>query len=172
MKIGGKKLEGINVEPFVLPRATGDIVFQLQAVPDMSGFLAICPEPEVPISVNAKTGKKAPDPDSEDYLKALGEWAGRKYRYIQIQSLAATKELEWELVDVKNPETWDLVPKELKAAGLTDIEIARLLGAINAVQGLNDTKFQEALDRFVLRQKEALAEDEAKTSRKLAQSSM
>lgn len=151
MKIAGKKLDGPNVEVVVFPRQSGDIVIKAQAVLDESEFRELCPSPEAPI-ITRRDGTKFRDTDDKKYDEELSKWARRKVAWTMIKSLEATEDLEWETVSINDPETFENVNKELGEAGFTQAEQVRIMDAVNQVNGLDQSKIEEATKNFLATQ--------------------
>jgi len=157
MKIKGKKIEGPNVVIAVIPRQSGDIIFKAKAVLDYDKFDALCPTPEPP-TVTKPGGVTFKDVENAKYKEAVMEWAQQKTAWMVLESLKATDDLEWETVDYGKPETWDNYTKELQSSGFSDPEIARLIDAVTAANGLSQEKIDEATNRFLAGQVEAQSE--------------
>ena len=157
MKLNGKKIEGPNVEVVVIPRRTGNLVFKAQAVLDYDVFDAICPTPKPRESIKPG-GERTLMYNEKDYTVALDKWASKKTEWMILKSLEATESLEWETVDMDDPDTWVNYQDELKAASLSPMEIARIVNAVTAACGLDQSKIDEATAAFLA----GLAEEQEK----------
>lgn len=155
MKMNGKQLRGPNVEVLVLPRSEEDLVFKAEAVLDYGDFDKICPLPEPP-QVMRPGGEISMDMNDSKYQERLQEWANWKTHWVILESLKATKNLEWETVNPSKPETWGNYEKEMKEAGLSPPEIGRIVQTVSSACGLNQDKIDEATKRFLAGQGEAL----------------
>lgn len=156
MKIHGKKIEGPAVEVLVIPRQGGDLVFRAVAVLDYKEFMAACPQP-LPPKVMKPGGGESVDSNDVNYSKALTKWAIQKTDWMVLQSLSATEALEFETVKKDDPETWDNYREELVEAGFTEGEINRIINLVITVNGLDQTKIDEATERFLSEAAEAPA---------------
>ena len=148
MRINGKVVEGPNEVVRVIPRNNGELVFKAKAVLDYTIFEGICPPPEPPKKM--KPGQD-PEPDysNAEYVKALDEYATKRFHYMVLKSLEATDGLEWDTVDINEPDTWDKYEGDLKNAGFTEREIVIILDMVMEANSLNDDKIQEATKRFL-----------------------
>ncbi len=158
MKINGKKITGANEGVIVIPRESGDdLVFKIRAVMDMSEFDKLHPEPSPPsrLMANGKTVKNLKDPN---HVKACDRHIQTKLNWIVLKSMQATEGLEWETVDIDDANTWDKLRPELKTAGLSDVEINRVINSCIDINALDEEKIEEARDRFLLAQQEQVDE--------------
>lgn len=164
MKLNGEPLPQPKSKLVVFPRGTKMVddpenpgqkkeekiflAFECGVVTDFSEFERVCPLPKPP---KVTRPNKAPeiDPKNPDYLKAMNDHGLRNEHWIVIQSLLATKGLEFEKVDLEKPETWHLWIIELKEAGLSLGEILNLKSAVIEVNGLDDNKLDEARQAFL-----------------------
>lgn len=154
MKIGGKKLNGPNVMTLVLPReGEDDIVIKAQAVLDMEDFESLCPEP-IPPSIRMAGGEIVKDVKDETFLKKVKEHNERRYRYIILKSLEATPGLEWETVNLRQPETWENYFEEMKSAGFSNAERSRIELLVFDANALSEDRLKEARDRFLRSQQQ------------------
>jgi hypothetical protein len=150
MKIGGKRIEGLNEGILVLPRGDDDpIVFRARAIVDMAEFTAMCPDPEAP-KILKRGGEVGHDFNDKSYLAAMSDYAKLRSAWMLIVSLEATPGLEWDTVDKQDPTTWGNYEQDLKNAGFGDLERARILALVMEVNAVSETKLQEARDRFLL----------------------
>lgn len=148
MKIKGRNLAK-NIETLVLPRPDNeDIVFMFRALTDIDEFEKMVPEPEPPKGRNSK-GQVVPDYDDESFKQQMKRRGDQQYDYMMLASMSATEGLEWEKVDLKNPNTYHLWEQELKEAGISMWEIGRIKAAVLSVNGLNEAKIQAAQASFL-----------------------
>lgn len=149
MNIGGKKLS--DFPPVIIPIVRGEEVFyfQAKAVVDMTEFENYCPRPVPPMIHHKGQPQPVQDLTDKKFLVAVDEYAKKKASYMVIKSLSSTPDLKWEKVDVTNPSTYELYLEELKAFGLNDIEIDRIVNGVFEANGMNDAKIEEAKKRFL-----------------------
>jgi len=148
MKYLGEKLDAPTVEVIVIPRQTGDIVFKAAAILDYSNFEKMCPQPEPPESMVPGGGTQQ-DIEDPKYNEHLNEWAERKSHWMILKSLQSTEDLEWETVDMAKPETWKNYAQELRDAHFTDYHINQILNIAITVNGLDQSKIDEATKSFL-----------------------
>jgi hypothetical protein len=164
MKLNGKPLPGPSMDFVVLPRpktqepdpenegqmreVNNDLVFKCRAVLDFSEFEAKVPDPK-PIMVTRPNQAPTPDFNHPEYLKQQLDYGLKKQNWLTIQSLMATPNLEWERVDLDNPETWKEWSQELQDGGVTIGEMLRIQQKVHQVNGLDEEKFDEARKAFL-----------------------
>lgn len=152
MKINGKRLDCPNIVTIVLPRSSGeDVVFKAKAVLDAEDFERLCPPPKPPTMIRKGFGR-VEDIEDPRYKAAMEERNTKRFDWIIIQSLRATDGLEWEKVKYSDSNTWHLYKEELREAGLGDYEIQRLIRGVLEANCLDETKMEEARNRFLLGQ--------------------
>ncbi len=151
MKIKGKKIEGPNREIVAIPRGMDDdLIFMVNAVMDMSSFEKMCPVPEPPLrKIN---GVDVPNLKDTAFLKLLDKHAEKRMAWMVITSLEGTEGLEWDVIDVGDPSTWLLFQDEMKSAGLSQMEINRIVAGVISVNALSESKIDAARERFLLLQ--------------------
>lgn len=156
MKLHGKKLEGANVEVVAIPRQSGDLIFKAKAVLDYEPFDKLYPMPTPP-EVMRPGGLRTFNTEDPRYNEAMNKWAQSKFHWMFITALRETDGLEWETVDYADPTTWENYQSELREAGLAPAEVARIQKAVTDACGLNQAKIDEATERFLAGQAQALA---------------
>lgn len=149
MKIGGVEVNGPANEVLVLPRATSqDIVFTCQAVLDMSQFEAMCPEPKAKAILMA--GKRNFEPNLKDptYIQQCADHASKRFAFIALKSLEPSN-IEWDSVSLDKLETWESWEKELQSAGLSTIEVNRVIVAVMRANSLDEDMLEKARASFL-----------------------
>jgi hypothetical protein len=146
MKIGGREVSGVCREVLVLPRLGGDIVFIAEAVVDMSPFDAQVQRPVVPQVITSKG--TVDDTDSSSYRVAATMYEQLRFDYITIISLAPSK-IEWDTVDMDKPGTWPNWAKDLTKAGLSSVELNRVVNLVMQANCLDEQKLKAARDSFL-----------------------
>jgi len=146
MKIGGVQVSGPSEEILVLPRDPQPLVFRAQAVPNMDTFFALCPEPKAP-GILTKDGV-VPDEKDAGYLSVLKSHNDQRLAYMVIKTLEPSQ-IEWDSVRLDNPKTWSGWEKELKSAGLTHIEVQRVIQLVLDANALNEDKLVKAREVFL-----------------------
>lgn len=152
MKYKGKTVTPPAPKKIAFPRADGPIVFTCGPVLDYTEFDNICPMPKPPVI--QRIGKE-PINDTKDkrFIAAVDTYALRKTQWMVLQSLNATEDLEWETVDMLDPETWNNYNDEL-AAVFTEREIEDLLSAVFEVNAPTPEARQQAIDSFMSLQRD------------------
>ena len=155
MKINGQELKGICVETLVLPRQEDDIVIRAQAISDFDEFDKLCPEPKAP----GKLTKDGWEPNLKDdtYRSVLDIYHENRIAYLVVHSLEIN-ETEWDTVDINNPKTWTNYTEDFKKAGLSAIEIGRVVQVVMQANALDEEKLEKARANFLLGQQQAAEE--------------
>lgn len=149
MKIGGREIKGPMEEVIVLPRGEGedDIVFKAKAVLDAKRYRELCPEPKPRKMIKRGVGE-VDDLDNPSYKAAVDEHNKLYTAFLVIESLKSTEGLEWDTVDDEDPSTWQNYEEDLKNAGFSDFERARILAGVMAANALNENTIKQARERF------------------------
>lgn len=154
MRIGGVKIEGPAEEILVLPRGEQMLVIRACAV-NLDDFDALCPEPKPPGKLT-KDGW-IPDVENESYKQVINSHNEKRIAYLVIKSLSPS-EIEWDTVEAENPRTWTNYVQDFKAAGLTTIEINRVVQCVMRANSLDEDKLEQARKVFLLGQAQAQKE--------------
>jgi hypothetical protein len=163
MKLNGKALSGPAVEIVVIPRQDGDLVFKAQAVLDYDDHDKINPQPKPPVVIRPG-GVESVDMEDKKYNEKLDTWARQKFYWMFLKSLAATDGLEWETVDMSDPLTWELYKEEMQTGGLAPAEVQRIELCVTNACGLNQSKIDEATNRFLAGQAQVRAAESSPSS--------
>ena len=147
MKIGGIDPNTLSREIIlVLPRGESQIVFRAKGLKDMTEFNAICPLPKAPGKLT-KDGF-VPNTNDPSYQQVLQQWSSKRLGYMVARTLEPT-EIEWDTVDIKNPETWGNWENDLKSAGLSQFECNRVTSLVLEANSLDDDKIEKARAVFL-----------------------
>ena len=149
MRLHGQTIQGIYVRDVVIPRDPGEpIALKVQAVMDFDDFDKLCPEPQ-PGKIIKPDGSNRLDLEDPKYKEAFSAWAEKRVFWIYCQSLSATPELEWDVVDPKNPETWPLLDKEFSDAGFSTYERALVYREIARVNCMDEEHLEASRKAFL-----------------------
>jgi hypothetical protein len=155
MKIKGKMPDRPTPEICVIPRPSGeDIVFRARLI-DYNRFKELVKTPQPPLVTKAG-GVKTEDYTDATFVNAVSRFNTLRAAYMVIESLKETDGLEWETVKDDDPDTWPNYEQELLDAGLTQNEINHIMGAVMNANSMNESRFEEARERF-LRTQEVVA---------------
>lgn len=148
MKIGGIDPTTLPcVTTLVLPRGDqGQLVFQATGLKDMGQFDKLCPEP-VPPKKLTKEGTVA-DTDDKNYQTEMAGYSKRRLAYVVLNSLSPSS-IEWDTVQLDTPASWVNWEDDLKKAGLSQIEIQRVLSLVSEANCLDESKLQKARELFL-----------------------
>jgi hypothetical protein len=151
MRVAGIEITECE-ELLVLPRPDGNpIPFRAKAVAIKDEFDRLIPEPVAPVL--QKKGGKVSDLQDKDYLAAVSKRDDARFAFMCLRSLEPSQ-IEWEQVKIKEPNTWTLWTDELKEAGLSEVEVNRVVGLVMAANALDEEKISEARKSFLLGQGE------------------
>lgn len=153
MRIDGKKITEPHYELLVLPRPSGDIAIKAGAVISMDEFDKLCPVPKAPMKI-MKGGKKEEDLQSPLHRQRIQDHGKKRLGYMLIKSLESTENLEWEILNAADPNTWDKWEKELKDSGFSEMEIMRIIQTVMRANCLDEERLEEARSNFLLTQSE------------------
>lgn len=148
MKYKGQAIKGKNREIIPIPREGGDIIFIAEAVQDWKDFDSLVSEPEPP-EIIKPGGVRIKDKKDKGYLQAVDKYNELRTHFLVIKSLEATEDLEWETIDVTNPDTWSKYQEELKASDFSDIEIGRIVIGVMRANSLDENMIEEARTNFL-----------------------
>jgi hypothetical protein len=148
MRLKGKSIP--LPKPVTVTFHRGDEVFTLvvKAVLDGEGFDKILSEPVPPV-ITKVGGSTSPDLRDKKYLQAKKDWELKRTTWFLLEALSATPDLEWETVDINDPDTYPNLEKELET--FTPQERARLFEAINEAQNPTGKTEEQALENFIQR---------------------
>lgn len=149
MKINGQKLKDRQLYEVFIPRGNDDgILFRAQAV-DLSDIPI--QEPEVPLR---REKGKAPVKDTENakYREAKEDYDKKVFAYLIIKSLQPTEGLEWENVNLDDPNTWEKYLDELKESGFTNIEINNIIQGVLRANSLDEDYISKRRNDFLASQ--------------------
>lgn len=138
MKIKGLDLTKEHVDFVVFTRGDQKIVFTIKGVYNYDEFDTLVELPKPNIITNVKTGQKTADTESPSWTAKITEYVQLKNAYTALKSLSATEGLEWETVDIGQPDTWLNIDKELRQV-FSENELNFLLSKIVEVNGNAET---------------------------------
>lgn len=144
MKIAGVEISGAPEEILVLPRLSGDIVIRARGLSDLEKFEKLVPEPSPPVLLT-KDGKKF-DYDDPGYKSVVKSYGEKRLAFLVIHSL---QDIEWDTVDPDNPNTWPNWESDCKKAGLTQVEVNRIIQLVLETNSLSEVKLKAAREVFL-----------------------
>jgi len=147
MKISGVEIKGPNMEVLVLPRLEEDIIVRATAVTSMKEFDDLVPEPKAP-GIRTKDGWK-PNVKDTSYRQQIEHYNNQRLAYLVIVSLEPSK-VEWARVNIEDPSTYLEWDKELREAGLSDVEVNRVVLCVMQANALDEDKLKMAREVFLL----------------------
>jgi len=147
MKLNGKR-PGAHVEPIVLPRPGEPLVFLARAIDSFDEFDKICPSPTPPQKI--LPGKKvSTNYEDPNFKKAVARHGQLRLAYMVIKGLSETPGFEWETVKLDDHNTWTKYEDELKDAGLSGVEVNRIINGVSIANCLSEAAIEEARNDFL-----------------------
>lgn len=113
---------------------------------DYEEFERICPIPRAPFISHVGGGTEV-DTKDKRYAAKLETWSERRVQWMLIKSLNHTPGLEWEVVNLSKPDSWESYEKELKSF-LTVREFDELINSILEANSPTQNRRKEALENF------------------------
>lgn len=161
MRINGEPAHVPGIAHVPVPRPSGDLIFTCLSILDYTELETLCPEPTPPI-VRHRDGRKVKDYDDKAYQEARGKWSERRQAWSVLTSLKGTDWLSWDTVDMGDPETWMNYLEEFTKAGFAPIEVNRIIDGVYTACGLNQSKIDEAMERFLSGERERAKEESSR----------
>ena len=156
MKIGGVDPSTLPKEEIlVIPRGEQEIVFRATGVPDYDEFNKLCPEPKAPGKLT-KDGWE-PNENDPDYKSLMENYNTKRLAWLVVRSLEPSQ-IEWDTVNESKPSTWTKWTDDLKEAGLSQVEVNRVMQLVFQANCLDEEKLKEARENFLLGQQQAQSE--------------
>ncbi|MDE1971187.1 MAG: hypothetical protein KGI50_06475 [Patescibacteria group bacterium] len=149
--MNGKVVKNENIAIAAIPRSDGDLVFIAKPVLNFARFNTLCPQPEAPV-IRYSDGRREPDYKDKAYVQAIADYAEKRTGWLMLESLKDTPGLEWDTVDLEDPNTWKNHVKELEDSGFTPREINEIHGAVMRANNLDDSQLEAARNRFLASQ--------------------
>ena len=155
MKINGITVTTPKPSVLVLPHNGRDLIIKARYVTnqELDELDKILPEPKPPtkqvVDSNGKLGPAIPDLTNEKYQEQLTKYHSQRMAWVYIKSLEATENMEWDTVNINDPETWENWHTDLERSGLPasyTIHISRL---VTDTQGWNSERIDEATQNFL-----------------------
>lgn len=166
MKIGDQKIEGdlaeLNEDVLVLPRRKTQIVLTARALPDMTDFEKHVYEPQ-PKKVFHKGKGWISDTEDVTYMSQMERYGKLRVAYFVVFALKPS-EIEWDLVDINDADTWDKWEEDFKNSGFTQHECNLILALCFRVNQLDEQKLEQARSLFVHGQEQLAADSSSRSS--------
>lgn len=151
MKLNGQSILPPQPIRIVIPREVGDpILLYAGPVLNFDKFRELVPMPKAPLVMRPGKGSYH-DYESQVYKDREKRYGEQKMNYLIIKSLAYTEGLEWETVNLQDPETWDNYRTEM-ALVFTESEIDHITVKVMEANFPTEERQREALERFTARQ--------------------
>lgn len=147
MKIKGASIPAPSPVEVTFYRGQDVVKLRLQAVLSFEQFNRLVPTPKPPLKTDVKNNRQWHDYEDKGYEKKLDQYSELKSAYVIIKGLEATDGLEWENVNINEPDTWVNYKKELLQS-FTETESARIIDAVNEANNPTTRRIEEAFDSF------------------------
>ncbi len=152
MRINGNKLAPRTKE-IVIPNGFDEfgkeqfLVFKFRALTDKDNFGEVIPPPKA-TKYTRPGGEEFYDFENADYKRQLADWRAKEYAWSFLKSIDATEGLEWETVDLSNPDTWQNWQKEIEETFGSNVGSA-LVEAWFSTNYITEAYLDEARKRFL-----------------------
>lgn len=156
MKFSGKPISGPKPVIVAIVRDDGNLIFICKAVLNYDEYDKMCPEPKPPLTTMAGGAQRYEFEDPK-YVDAMGVFAKRRNCWMRIQSIKDSPGLEWDTVDLGNPDTWLSLDDELMASNLTVGEQNAITRGILSANSMDEGKMAEARASFLATSQAATA---------------
>lgn len=152
MKFAGSKIEKKNETWLVFERKSADeglehVSLLVRPIESYDRFHELVKTPRPPVR-HYPGGATKDDTTDPEYLKLKSEHYAKFNAWMVIESIRHTPQLEFEKVDVNDPDTWLAVDEELDEL-LYSHEQARVLEEINKMNSVTDESLVRARERFL-----------------------
>lgn len=154
MKVGGVQVTPPPEGLLILEREEGSLVFRAKsvAIEAWDHFNKICPEPSIPMVL--VKGEKKPNTTDETYQLQCRKLHAKRIAYLCIKSLEPSN-IEWDTVNMDDPDTFEKFEDDLRTAGMTEIEIQKVIQLCVGANSLDEEKLKKARESFLRGQREA-----------------
>lgn len=162
MKVNGIVLDTMRLVEVYLPIAGGKAVeFKFRPLRADENFENVLTKPEAPVKVG-KGGVKHANIEDKFFKQAVADWVTKKLDWEFLTSISATEGLEWETVDMGNPDTWKNW-RDDAAKVFGNAELNKLFGGFLDAQYLTEEVMEKARERFLTGRRELLEESQSQT---------
>jgi len=156
MKIAGIDLGQPSDVIIPIIRGEQEVIFKAACIVNMDELDKILIEPKPPQRMMRGETVATSVFDDPKYIKEMNVFSKRRIAWMVAKSLLATDNLEWETVDLQNPETFENYETELKTGGFNEFQIGSLVRGVMEANGLSESRVQEARNRFLATQRQGL----------------
>lgn len=144
MKINGQSIHVPFEKTIYIYRLPENIAIQAKAVPFLEDFERLCPEPKrMKVMVDGKFSHF--DDAHPKYQAKVKEHNVQYLNYLVLRTL----DIEWDTVDLEDPETWGNWKKEASASGFSNAECNRLANECVAVHNPTAEMVDQMRDDFL-----------------------
>lgn len=148
MHLKGQPIEPPKPELIVIPRASGDIILYASPIMSFEEFKAGVPQPKPP-TITKRGEQPQDDFDDTDYKKAMKDFADVKFSWTLFKSLTlGTPDLVFDTIKSDDANTWNNFESEMLKT-FTQGELNQIVTKVMEANGLNQSRMQEARDRFL-----------------------
>jgi hypothetical protein len=155
LRIGGQEISGPSEQVLVIPRANGpDIIITARAVLSMEDFDRFVPQPQAKRAWVKGKGNVLMT-DDPGFVKEMETYGEKRFAFMAVKSLEPS-EIEWQTVKMEDPSTWVNWTKELQDAGLSEVEVQRIVVCVMQANSLDESKLEEARAAFLRGLEEAV----------------
>ena len=148
LRIGGQVIDKPSEEVCVLSRTNGDdINIIARAVLSMEDFDQYVPRPTAGKAWSKDKGHHELT-DTPQFKKDMETYGEKRFALMAIKSLEPSN-IEWQTVELDDPNTWTNWTQDLKDAKLSEVEINRIIVCVMQANSLDENKLKEARATFL-----------------------
>lgn len=155
MKFGDREFKSFNIRKLTITRGKGTeplvLTFGPASVDDYEKYY---PEPKVPTKQKRGSDEWIPNPDDKKYKEALKKRNDAFRDYTVIKSMEYSK-VDWDTVNIADPDTWSNWKEDLKNCGFSAHEIQLVQIAVMEANSYTDQGISESEESFLATQAEA-----------------
>lgn len=157
MKIHGKAVLPPKPIKVAIPRndengEPADVIIFCNPIMDYKTFQKLLPQPKPPLTITV-AGEKFEDAEDSDYKRKVDRFGDLKLAWTVITSISDTPGLEWETVNINDPDTWENYRKELEDTFLPR-EVDLICVGVFEANLPSEERQKEAMERFTSSQVE------------------
>lgn len=155
MKVNGIVLTSMRIVEVYLPISGGQAVeFKFRPLRSDENFESILTKPEPPTKTG-KGGVKHANVEDKFFKDAVTDWVTKKLDWEFLTSVSITEGLEWETVNMGDPNTWKNW-RDDAAKVFGNSELNKLFGGFLDAQYLTEEVMEKARERFLTGRRDQL----------------
>ena len=152
MKFAGREFKKANIRKLTITREGEKLVLTFQPS-DMERFELLYPEPKPRKMRKRNSTEWIENRNDPKFKEELAKRNSARLDYMAISSLEASQ-IEWDSVNIDDPETWSKWRDDFKESGFTNVEINRVFMTAMQANSIGDEDITEAEEDFLAMEQE------------------